>query len=209
MGTKIYLETGAKKVFAVSLRWPGWARSGKNEEAAVEAFTEYAPRYAIVAEAAGQRFPARVTPIEVVERVAGNATTNNDTNTKDKPGDDEPFTPAEAERQIALMTAAWRVFDEASAAAPEELRKGPRGGGRDRDKMIGHLLDAEAAYARKLGVKHKPPAVGDSAAIGALREEIAEAVRGNRSNGWTAKYAVRRITWHVLDHLWEMQDRSG
>jgi hypothetical protein len=80
MGTKIYLETGAKKVFAVSLRWPGWARSGKNEEAAIEAFSEYAPRYAIVAEAAGQRFPARVTPIEVVERVTSPRTAPATTN---------------------------------------------------------------------------------------------------------------------------------
>jgi hypothetical protein len=206
MGTKIYLETGAKKVFAVSLRWPGWARSGKNEEAAIEAFSEYAPRYAIVAEAAGQRFPARVTP---VERVTGDATTDFGAISKNGPGDDEPFTPAEAERQISLMTAAWKLFDEASATSPEELRKGPRGGGRDRDKMIGHLLDSEAAYARKLGVKHKPPAVGDADAIGALRDEITEAVRNNESNGWTARYAVRRITWHVLDHLWEMHDRAA
>ena len=28
------------------------------------------------------------------------------------------------------------------------------------------------------------------------------------TNGWTARYAARRFTWHVLDHLWEMEDRS-
>ncbi len=31
------------------------------------------------------------------------------------------------------------------AAAPASLRKGPRGGGRDRDKMIGHVIEADHA----------------------------------------------------------------
>ena len=24
---------------------------------------------------------------------------------------------------------------------------------------------------------------------------------------WPPRYTIRRITWHVLDHAWEMQDR--
>ena len=27
-------------------------------------------------------------------------------------------------------------------------------------------------------------------------------------NGWTTRYAARRIAWHVLEHAWEMQDRA-
>ena len=27
-------------------------------------------------------------------------------------------------------------------------------------------------------------------------------------NGWTARYAVRRMAWHVLDHVWEIEDKS-
>ena len=27
-------------------------------------------------------------------------------------------------------------------------------------------------------------------------------------NGWTIRYAARRIAWHVLDHAWEMTDRT-
>ncbi|MBV9355603.1 MAG: hypothetical protein JO023_08750, partial [Chloroflexi bacterium] len=27
--------------------------------------------------------------------------------------------------------------------------------------------------------------------------------------GWLPRYAARRIAWHVLDHAWEIQDRSG
>ena len=26
--------------------------------------------------------------------------------------------------------------------------------------------------------------------------------------GWPPRYAARRIAWHVLDHAWEMEDRS-
>jgi hypothetical protein len=93
------------------------------------------------------------------------------------------------------------------------LRKGPRGGGRDRDKMLQHVISAEAAYARKLGVLHKEPALGDTTAIKALRADIVDVLRTARSgdplreNGWPPRYAARRIAWHVLDHAWEMEDR--
>jgi hypothetical protein len=105
------------------------------------------------------------------------------------------------------------VLDNVAKTSPAELRKGPRGGGRDRDKMLQHVISAEAAYARKIGVKHKEPALGDAAAIRALRDDIVAVLRAARSgdplrdNGWPARYAARRIAWHVLDHAWEMEDR--
>jgi hypothetical protein len=37
----------------------------------------------------------------------------------------------------------------------KELRKGPRGGGRDPEKIMEHVLGAEASYFRQLGWKHK------------------------------------------------------
>lgn len=27
--------------------------------------------------------------------------------------------------------------------------------------------------------------------------------------GWPPRYAARRIAWHVLDHAWQIEDRSG
>ena len=27
--------------------------------------------------------------------------------------------------------------------------------------------------------------------------------------GWPTRYAARRIAWHVLDHAWEIEDRSA
>jgi hypothetical protein len=208
----VYIEEGKTKVFAVSLQWSGWARSGKDEESALETLAEYAPRYEAIAKAAGLQFPKTATRFEVVEKLAGNASTDfgmpavfasSDT---DKPG------PKEAEKLVALLRAAWKAFDERRATAPAELTKGPRGGGRDRDKMALHVIESEAAYVRKLGIKHKPPALDDTEAIEALRADVLAAFVGDPdipAKGWPVRYAARRFTWHVLDHLWEMEDRSG
>jgi hypothetical protein len=209
VAVKVYLEAGKKKVFALSLAWPGWARAAKDEEAAIDALLSYAPRYAAIVSAAGLKFPARPGPVEVVERVDGDAGTDFGVPSKFASTDAEPPTPKELEKLLALVSTAWKVFEEASATAPESLRKGPRGGGRDRDKMIHHVIESEAAYGRKLGVKHKPPALGDTEAITAMREDILAVLRTGSSEGrWPVRYAARRITWHVLDHLWEMEDRS-
>jgi hypothetical protein len=100
------------------------------------------------------------------------------------------------------------------AGAPATLRKGPRGGGRDRDAVVDHVVGAEAAYARKIGIARKPPAGADREAVTALRQDVLEAVRARRfgspprSKGWPGRYAVRRMAWHVLDHAWEIEDKS-
>jgi hypothetical protein len=122
--------------------------------------------------------------------------------------------PAAARRLARLVTAAWATFDQIAAASPAGLRKGPRGGGRDRDQIIGHVIGTDTAYARKLGVKRKQPATGDTAAIAELREAITAVLVAPSDgspvlpNGWTTRYAARRIAWHVLEHAWEMQDRA-
>ena len=120
----------------------------------------------------------------------------------------------EAERQARLVEAAWTVFARVAAGAPAELRKGPRGGGRDRDKMVGHVAESDAYYAREIGITGKRPDPTDSPAIEAMRAAMLEILR-QPSDGsplaertWTARYAARRIAWHALDHAWEMEDRS-
>jgi hypothetical protein len=212
--TSVYLEVGKKRVFACSVDWPGWCRSGKNEEAALEALADYAPRYAVVADHAGRRFSARAgDDVDVVERVKGSATTD-----FGAPGvvpklDAAPMTAHAAQKTADLVVASWAVLEIVAKSSPAALRKGPRGGGRDRDKMLQHVISAEAAYARKLDVKHKEPALGDTTAIKALREDIVDVLHAARSgdplreNGWPPRYAARRIAWHVLDHAWEMEDR--
>jgi hypothetical protein len=214
--TDVYLEVGSRRVFACALDWPGWARSGRTEELALQALADYAQRYAAVAERAGIAFPAGAgNELRVVERLTGSATTDFGAPDAVASADAEPVGADQAGRTASLLRASWAVFDLVAATAPAELRKGPRGGGRDRDKMVDHVLGAEASYARTLGVRQPQPSIGDRAAIEALRGAIL-AVLGAPSDGTPpvakgrpVRYAARRIAWHVLDHAWEMQDRSG
>ncbi|HVR88587.1 MAG TPA: hypothetical protein VHG53_03465 [Candidatus Limnocylindria bacterium] len=105
------------------------------------------------------------------------------------------------------MAASWTVLDEVAAAAPPSLRKGPRGGGRDRGAVVRHVAEAELAYARKLGLKlgAETTAARRAAILGALRASTANA---DHDTGWPVPYAARRIAWHVLDHAWEIEDRT-
>ena len=57
------IEATPKKAFATAVDWPGWSRSGKTEELALDALAAAAPRYAIVAEEAGEAFPAGAAAI--------------------------------------------------------------------------------------------------------------------------------------------------
>ena len=207
----VALETTPKKTFACALEWPGWCRSGRDPDAALAALADYAPRFGPIAEAAGFPLPARITLGEV-ERLPGGSTTAFGAPEVTFEADRSPVTPTAARRIAALVSAAWAHFDEVLAVTPESLRKGPRGGGRDRDKMATHVLEAENAYARQLGLKVPHPALHDTPAIGVQREAIL-AVLCAGSDGapvhkWTTRYAARRVAWHVLDHVWEMQDRT-
>jgi hypothetical protein len=211
----VYLEVGKARVFAAAADWPGWCRSGRTEELALDALAEYAARYSPVPERAGiswRKSRVRTSEFAVVARLPGDGTTDFGAPGQIADGDRARTGRAAAARQAALVRAAWDVFDEIAAVTPQQLRKGPRGGGRDRDKMVQHLLDAEASYARRIGVRLAPPRIGDAAAIEALRAAIVAVLGapsdGQPPSGWPPRYAARRIAWHVLDHAWEMQDRT-
>jgi hypothetical protein len=213
--TKVYLETGKKKTFAMALDWPGWGRSGRTADEALEALGEYASRYAPVAKKAKFDLPAGAGDgFTVVEEVKGNATTDFGAPAMFVKSDFTRVTAKEAERMAALVQAAWDTLAKVAKVSPQSLTKGPRGGGRDRDKMLDHVLSTESAYARKIGVKHKGPAIDDETAIKAMRADLL-AVIGEKSDGkllvpkgWPVAYTARRIAWHALDHAWEMQDRD-
>jgi hypothetical protein len=135
--------------------------------------------------------------------------------------DKGPVDQAELLRFQALLKACWAAFDRAVAATgSHELRKGPRGGGRDLVKIIRHVLGAEAAYLGRLGWKFKESETGDldqelartreailMALASSVRSELpAQGPRGGLH--WTPRYFVRRVAWHVLDHAWEVEDRA-
>jgi hypothetical protein len=204
--TKVYLEVGKKRVFASALDWPGWCRSGRDEEAALEALASYAPRYAAITKLVHLRTPD--TKFEVAERLMGSASTDFGAPGGIPESDQSPLKPAERKRLVGLLSACWTVFDRVVAHAPAELRKGPRGGGRDRDKIVGHVLGAEVVYVGRLGARRAEPPVGDAKAIAAHRKAILEAVESApEDTRWPPRYMIRRAAWHVLDHAWEIEDR--
>lgn len=197
--SRIYLERGRSWVFACSLDWPGWCRRGKGDEAARQALLAYRPRYATVV--GGEFEPG---PLEVVGSVEGGMSTDFGAPTKLAEWDKEPLAGDELGRFVAVLEDCWAAFDGVVSRVPKELRKGPRGGGRDRDQIVDHVREAERSYARAAGVSLPPRTPWNI-----QRSELAAQLRaGTTSGSWPARYAVRRCAWHVLDHAWEMEDRA-
>jgi hypothetical protein len=208
-------EIAPKKAFVWAVEWPGWCRSGRTAEAARAHLVEFRSRYAPVAQIAGLRLPrVTVDQLEVVESLKGGGATEFGVPSAIGQDDRRTVSARDAKRLAALVEAAWTTFDRVASEAPAELRKGPRGGGRDTAKVIAHVVEADSAYAREIGIKNKPPSPDDADAVTALRLSILEAL-SNPSNGspladrkWTLRYAARRIAWHAIDHAWEIEDRA-
>ncbi|MGH9298121.1 MAG: hypothetical protein ACRDZP_09140 [Acidimicrobiales bacterium] len=209
-GLRVGLESGRKKVFASALDWPGWCRSARTEEAALEALASCRERYF---EALGETAPAETESPDVVERVEGNGTTDFGAPAIAFECEAAPMRSEESEHQLALLEGLWRYFDEVAATSPAVLRKGPRGGGRDRDPMVLHVLNAEVEYGRKVGCERWKPESASRDEIKARRTALLERLRlvaGPEPHEvkWPPAYAIRRTAWHVLDHAWEMEDRA-
>jgi hypothetical protein len=209
---EVFIEAGQRRVFASALAWPGWARSGKTDELAVAALADYLPRYATVVKRAGLVPPEG--DLAITERHAGLAK-NADFGSLGEvaPSETRPLPDEDGARLAALLEAAWAAFAEVAEAAPALLRKGPRGGGRDTVQIVEHVSGAEAMYARKMGLPKDKVADAASDAATMLRRRISAALRDpamlvTPPKGWPPRTAARRIAWHVLDHQWEIEDKS-
>ena len=209
----VALESAPRKTFATALDWPGWSRSAKTDELAIEALLVYAPRYAPIAKTAGVALP-EAFDADVAERSDGGSGTEFGVPSRIHDADGRPVDGTEARRLSSIVEASWAYFDRVAAQAPAELRKGPRGGGRDRDKIVGHVNESDGYYARELGLKVREPTAGDRKAVEAMRTDMLAVLRQPSDGGplagrkWTQRYAARRIAWHALDHAWEIEDRS-
>ena len=222
-GTRVYVEVGRKRTFAGALDWPGWARSGRDEPAALEALIAYAPRYAEVLRGTrlGFRAPGDVGDVVVAERLEGDATTDFGAPGIPPAADRAPLDAEGLGRSHAILESCWRAFDAGvEGATGRQRRKGPRGGGRELAAIVRHVLEADGAYLAKLARK---PVMRDGldvhAELATTREAIVEALaaavrgeipeRGPRGGVlWPPRYFVRRVAWHVLDHAWEIEDRT-
>jgi hypothetical protein len=214
---RVMIESGKKKrTVAVAFDWPGWDRSGKAEDDALQVLDAYRPRYAKVAALAGlaDEFGAAGN-FDVVERVEGIGMTDYyGLSGRWSAPETEPMSEAECERKIALLRAAWATFDAAEAQVSPELKKGPRGGGRERDEIIRHCKGWEIGdLARKVGVVVPDDAWRDPKELGEYRDAFVAAIRefnasGSPARTWPLQFLMRRCAWHMLDHAWEMEDRD-
>ena len=200
---RVTVESADRKVFVSALDWPGWSRSGKTEDLAVEAFLAAAPRYAVVAKQAGLDFDARVE-VDEAEREDGEPRRRSGCRRDRRRG---PATgrcrrggAAGGDRQ-----AAWTVFDRVAAAAPEELRRVPRGrpgpdqGRGPRQRRRRRLRDRDGHQGARRGRAPGRDARRPAPAVGRIAD---------RRPQWPPRYAARRITWHALNHAWEIEDRT-
>jgi hypothetical protein len=214
---RVMLEIGTKdkRVVAVAPDWPGLERGAKTEEAAVTRLQAYLPRYAPVANLAGMGAQfASIGTVEMVERYRGTGST-------DFWGisfafsniDRQVVSNAELERELTLLQACWAFFDDVRSRVSAELQKGPRGGGRDRDRIVKHTLDVEQDWAAMLGV-HIPEGVPPTnEVLSAYRADYCSAIRAFHTEGksartWPLRYLIRHTAYHTLDHAWEMQDKD-
>lgn len=219
---EVYLEIGQKKTFAVALHWPGWCRWGKGEGSAIQAMLDSAPRYSLIPQAANLEFqiPEASSSLNIVKRLEGDATTDFGAPSMSLPDDWEPIEHQELDRMKSILTACWHTFDKAvEVGEGKELRKGPRGGGRDLARIVEHVVGAEEGYLkvlgwvaeaikgettgqRKLRIRDEVFRGLEAAADGQLPRE---GPRGGKR--WSPRTFVRRLAWHALDHAWEIEDR--
>jgi hypothetical protein len=95
------------------------------------------------------------------------------------------------------------------------MRKGPRGGGRDRDRIIRHTIRNESeAFAKGVGLRIPEEGALEPEALRQYREDYIAAMRAynagevRRMRSGTLAFLIRHSAFHTLDHAWEMQDKD-
>jgi hypothetical protein len=219
---EVIIESGKKKTFASATDWPGWARSGGDETSALQALVDYGPRYAQVLRLRDIAFqpPIGISGFVVAERHPGSASTDFGAPGAIPEIDKLPLDINQLGHLQVILLACWEAFDIAvNLAQGKTLRKGPRGGGRDVDKIIDHVIEGQRAYLRRIAWKPKRItgiSLHDNlqqirqAVLDALRNAVTESLpeRGPRGGViWPPPYFIRRSAWHILDHAWEIEDR--
>lgn len=218
---RVMLEIGprGKKVAAAAPDWPGLERGAKTEEAAIERLRAYLPRYAPVAKLAGLdgEFAAVSSPaatVDVVERYPGTGSTDFwGISFAFSDSDRQVLSRNELERALALLQACWAFFDDVRGRVSAEMRKGPRGGGRDRDTIVRHTFGAELDWTPKLGLRPPYDTLLTYEGLRAHRDAYCDAIRAFHAEGkmartWPLRYLIRHTAYHTLDHTWEMEDKD-
>jgi hypothetical protein len=216
----VTLEIGpkGKKVAAVAPDWPGLERGAKTEDTAIAKLQSYLPRYAQVAKLAGVDGEfAAITTVDLVEQYPGTGSTDFWGISFAFSSIDRQAIPSEElDRELTLMRACWTFFDDVRLRVSDEMQKGPRGGGRDRDPIVRHTLYTEQGWAKMLGVLTPDGAMLIDQGLKAHRDAYCHAIQDYHSQGklvgkmakWPLRYLIRHTAYHILDHAWEMEDKD-
>ncbi len=220
MTVRTVIERGpkGKRAVAFSLDWPGWSRGAKTAEVAIETLEAYRERYRPIADLAGlaKEFAAAGT-LEVVEdRIGPGSTDFWGISFAPSSTEQGPLGAAELDRGITILQACWAFFDDVAARVSPELRKGPRGGGRDRHRIIRHTIRTESEdFAKQVGLRIPEEAALTPEGLRTHRETYIAAIRAynageveKRMRSWTLPYLIRHSAFHTLDHAWEMEDKD-
>lgn len=203
---------------AFAVDWPGWSRGATTTELALETLDAYRERYRPVAVLAGlaQEFDAS-GPLDVVEDRVGTGSTDFwGISFSPSASEPDPMSEPELDRAISLLQASWAFFDGVAARVSPEMRTGPRGGGRDRDRIIRHTIRTESEdFAKKVGLRIPDEAALTPEGLRQHREAYVAAMRSynagevkRRMRSWTLPYLIRHSAFHNLDHAWEMEDKD-
>jgi hypothetical protein len=218
---RMMVELGpkGKKSVAFASDWPGWSRGAKTADQAIEVLEAYRQRYRPIAEIAGcgAEFDA-AGPLVEIDRYTGTGSTDFwGISFAASPEEQEGMSDQQLERRLALLQAAWAYFDQVAKRVSPELKKGPRGGGRDRDQIINHTLGWErSGLAVNVGVTYPEGVLIDPDVLRQYREDYVDAFRAyhaeDRKAGKTGKtelaFLIRHSAFHMLDHAWEMEDKD-
>jgi hypothetical protein len=215
---RVILEFGKKRrVVAGAMDWPGLDRWGTSEDDAVETLRSYVPRYIAVAERAGMAVAfERSGNIDVVERVPGSSSTDF-WGIAHVPSqvEREVLSSADLDRRLDLLRACWAHFDDVAGRVSADLQPGSRGGGRSRGQIIRHTYVTEPdQFSRKVEVRTSLDVVLTPAGLARHRRDYLDAIRAYNAaakpaRSWPIQFLVRRTAHHVMDHAWEMEDRSS
>jgi hypothetical protein len=217
-GTVIERGLKGKRSVAFSLDWPGWSRGAKTPELALETLETYRRRYRPVAGLAGmaREFDA-AGALQIVEDRVGTGSTDF-WGISFSPSSTEHGTLSEAdlERKLTLLQACWAFFDSVAARVSPEMRKGPRGGGRDRNRIVRHTIRTESEdFAKQVGLRIPEEAALSPEGLRRHRESYLEAIRAynageveRKMRSWTLPFLIRHSAFHTLDHAWEMEDKD-
>jgi hypothetical protein len=219
MPVRTVLERGpkGKKAVAFAVDWPGWSRGARSTDLALATLESYRRRYRPIALAAGMAdaFDA-AGPLDVIEDRVGTGSTDFWGISFSPSGTEQgPMADTEIDRKIRLLRACWAYFDGVAGRVSAEMRKGPRGGGRDRDRIIRHTIRTESEdFAKRLGLRIAEGGALSPAGLAAHREAYLAAMHaynrgeGKRMQSWTLPFLIRHSAYHVMDHAWEMEDKD-